>query len=55
MDLVLQQINEVRTEQKIANDANNNGRGYRSINVRISRSTDRYQELMDCLDAANGE
>ena len=51
----MQQINEVRTEQKTSNDANNNGRDYRAMNsIRIRRS-DQDQELMDCLNAANEE
>ena len=51
----MQNINEVRTEQQIANDANNNGRDYRAMTGRKSRRSDQDQELMDCLHAENEE
>ena len=51
----MQNINEVRKEQQIANDANNNGRDYRAMTGRKSRRSDQDQELMDCLHAENEE
>ena len=55
MDQLFQQINEVRTEQQIANNANNIGRDYRAMNGKRRRRTKRDLELMDCLEAANEE
>ena len=53
LDRFFQRINEVKTEQHIANNAKNNGRDYRAMTGRRSRRADPYQRLTDRLYAAN--